>query len=81
MCDTDHSVVTAINTFLILSSIWLIFPIGTKQSGEELGDVGLPPWAKNDCREFIRVHREVIAIVLSCFPGFLSLSKLISTFT
>ena len=35
------------------------FDLGRKQSGECLGDVLLPPWAKNDAREFIRVHRKV----------------------
>lgn len=33
------------------------FDLGVKQSGEGLGDVVLPPWAKQDPREFIRVHR------------------------
>ena len=35
------------------------FDLGRKQNGECLGDVLLPPWAKNDAREFIRVHRKV----------------------
>lgn len=34
-----------------------IFPAGSKQSGVQLGDIVLPPWAKQDPREFIRVHR------------------------
>lgn len=34
-----------------------IFLAGSKQSGVQLGDVVLPPWAKQDPREFIRVHR------------------------
>ncbi|KAB0793199.1 hypothetical protein PPYR_12819 [Photinus pyralis] len=33
------------------------FDLGCKQSGVALGDVVLPPWAKQDPREFIRVHR------------------------
>lgn len=33
------------------------FDLGRKQSGVVLDDVVLPPWAKNDPREFIRVHR------------------------
>jgi len=33
------------------------FELGKKQSGVRLGDVVLPPWAKNDPKEFIRVHR------------------------
>lgn len=33
------------------------FDLGTKQSGVSLGDVVLPPWARQDPREFIRVHR------------------------
>lgn len=36
------------------------FDIGTKQSGEALDNVVLPPWAKNSAREFIRVHREAL---------------------
>lgn len=32
---------------------------GAKQNGTKLADVILPPWAKGDPREFIRVHREV----------------------
>ena len=36
------------------------FDLGTKQSGEPLNFVHLPPWAKNDPREFIRVHREAL---------------------
>ena len=34
---------------------------GVKQSGAALGDVVLPPWAKDDAGEFIRIHREVSA--------------------
>lgn len=34
-------------------------PSGAKQNGTKLADVILPPWAKGDPREFIRVHREV----------------------
>lgn len=33
---------------------------GCKQNGTKLGDVILPPWAKGDPREFIRVHREAL---------------------
>ena len=32
---------------------------GIKQSGEKLDDVVLPPWAKGDAHEFIRINREV----------------------
>ncbi|PIA45084.1 hypothetical protein AQUCO_01700553v1 [Aquilegia coerulea] len=34
--------------------------LGEKQSGEKVGDVGLPPWAKGSAREFIRKHREAL---------------------
>ncbi|CAL5357461.1 unnamed protein product [Camellia sinensis] len=34
--------------------------LGEKQSGEKVGDVVLPPWAKGSCREFIRKHREAL---------------------
>lgn len=36
------------------------FDLGSKQNGETLGDVILPPWAKQDVREFIRVHRAAL---------------------
>lgn len=36
------------------------FDFGVKQSGVPLADVILPPWAKGDPREFIRVHREAL---------------------
>ncbi|XP_063226772.1 WD repeat and FYVE domain-containing protein 3 isoform X2 [Bacillus rossius redtenbacheri] len=36
------------------------FDLGCKQSGVQLGDVVLPPWAKGDPREFIRVHRAAL---------------------
>ncbi|XP_044743172.1 WD repeat and FYVE domain-containing protein 3 isoform X2 [Chrysoperla carnea] len=36
------------------------FDLGSKQSGVALGDVVLPPWAKQDAREFIRVHRQAL---------------------
>ncbi|XP_050083063.1 WD repeat and FYVE domain-containing protein 3 isoform X2 [Anopheles aquasalis] len=36
------------------------FDLGTKQNGEVLNDVVLPPWARNDAREFIRIHREAL---------------------
>lgn len=36
------------------------FDLGSKQNGDTLGDVILPPWAKQDAREFIRVHRQAL---------------------
>eukprot|EP00054_Salpingoeca_dolichothecata_P021304 m.136033 g.136033 ORF g.136033 m.136033 type:complete len:942 (+) comp23938_c0_seq1:3290-6115(+) len=36
------------------------FNLGEKQNGEVLGDVLLPPWAKGDPHEFIRLHREAL---------------------
>ncbi|XP_014261988.1 WD repeat and FYVE domain-containing protein 3 isoform X2 [Cimex lectularius] len=36
------------------------FDLGCKQNGVMLGDVVLPPWAKSDPREFIRVHRQAL---------------------
>lgn len=36
------------------------FDLGMKQSGEVLGHVILPAWAKQDPREFIRVHRQAL---------------------
>ncbi|XP_038716795.1 protein SPIRRIG isoform X1 [Tripterygium wilfordii] len=34
--------------------------LGEKQSGEKVGDVILPPWAKGSAREFIKKHREAL---------------------
>ncbi|MFS7930711.1 putative BEACH domain, lysosomal-trafficking regulator, BEACH domain superfamily [Helianthus anomalus] len=34
--------------------------LGEKQSGEKVGNVGLPPWAKGCTREFIKKHREAL---------------------
>uniref|UniRef100_A0A7N0ZQG3 Uncharacterized protein n=2 Tax=Kalanchoe fedtschenkoi TaxID=63787 RepID=A0A7N0ZQG3_KALFE len=34
--------------------------LGEKQSGEKVGDVVLPPWAKGSSREFIKKHREAL---------------------
>lgn len=42
-----------------ISLILTFVASGAKQNGTKLGDVILPPWAKGDPREFIRVHREV----------------------
>ncbi|XP_059046581.1 WD repeat and FYVE domain-containing protein 3 [Achroia grisella] len=36
------------------------FDLGCKQSGVALGDVVLPPWARGDPREFIRLHRAAL---------------------
>lgn len=45
--------------FLSLSHLSCLCLSGAKQNGTKLADVILPPWAKGDPREFIRVHREV----------------------
>lgn len=44
---------------LSLSYLSCLCLSGAKQNGTKLADVILPPWAKGDPREFIRVHREV----------------------
>uniref|UniRef100_A0A0N4Z392 Beige/BEACH domain containing protein n=1 Tax=Parastrongyloides trichosuri TaxID=131310 RepID=A0A0N4Z392_PARTI len=36
------------------------FDFGTKQNGVYLDDVILPPWAKDDATEFVRMHREAL---------------------
>jgi len=36
------------------------FDMGVKQSGERVDDVILPPWANNDARRFIAMHREAL---------------------
>ena len=36
------------------------FDLGVKQNTLKLGDVVLPPWAKGDPLEFVRINREVI---------------------
>jgi len=38
-----------------VGSIFIV--AGCKQNGVQLGDVVLPPWAKEDPREFICMHR------------------------
>jgi len=35
------------------------FNYGNKLTGEEIGDVHLPPWA-SDAKSFIAIHRQVI---------------------
>lgn len=40
--------------------MWYVYMIsGCMEDGTALGDVELPPWAKSDPQEFIRIHREV----------------------
>ena len=34
--------------------------LGTKQNGDQVNDVVLPPWAKGDARRFIRLHRDAL---------------------
>ncbi|XP_068597101.1 WD repeat- and FYVE domain-containing protein 4 [Brachionichthys hirsutus] len=34
--------------------------MGCREDGTALGDVELPPWAKGDPQEFIRIHREAL---------------------
>lgn len=36
------------------------FDLGVKQNGVALDDVVLPPWAKGDPREFVRIHRQAL---------------------
>lgn len=36
------------------------YDLGIKQNGMKLGDVILPKWAKDDPREFIRIHRAAL---------------------
>ncbi|KAJ1474636.1 BEACH domain-containing protein, partial [Baffinella frigidus] len=35
-------------------------PLGTRQDGERVGDVQLPPWARGSPAEFIRQHRAAL---------------------
>lgn len=42
-----------------MNCISISLSIGCMEDGTTLGDVELPPWAKGDTQEFIRVHREV----------------------
>lgn len=37
----------------------VLVSLGHMEDGTALGDVELPPWAKGDPQEFIRIHREV----------------------
>ena len=41
---------------------------GVKQNTEHLGDVVLPPWAKGDPYEFVRVNREVVMYMYNTLP-------------
>ena len=50
---------TCLISCLLLCVILIFLTLGTKQNGEVLGDVVLPPWAKGCPVEFIRLHREV----------------------
>ena len=36
------------------------FDLGQTQKGETVGDVRLPPWARGDPEEFVRLHREAL---------------------
>lgn len=47
---------------------------GCMEDGTALGDVELPPWAKGDPQEFIRIHREVS----NTWPHYVSLLQLVS---
>lgn len=46
-------------TSILVFFFFFLGLLGAKQNGTKLADVILPPWAKGDPREFIRVHREV----------------------
>ncbi|XP_067828723.1 WD repeat- and FYVE domain-containing protein 4 [Heptranchias perlo] len=39
---------------------------GSMQDGTTLGDVVLPPWAKGDAREFVRLHRMALESDYAC---------------
>lgn len=34
--------------------------LGSKQSGEQIGDIQLPPWANGSAEEFVRINREAL---------------------
>ena len=36
------------------------FDFGTTQKGEVVGNVGLPPWCKNDPKVFVELHRQAL---------------------
>eukprot|EP00095_Tigriopus_kingsejongensis_P007229 snap_masked-scaffold1635_size32709-processed-gene-0.7 protein:Tk07229 transcript:snap_masked-scaffold1635_size32709-processed-gene-0.7-mRNA-1 annotation:"lysosomal trafficking" len=40
------------------------FDMGQKQTGEPVRDVALPPWAQNDPRLFIKIHRQALESTL-----------------
>ena len=42
-----------------MHDILLCVCAGVKQNLERLDDIVMPPWAKGDPHEFIRLHREV----------------------
>ncbi len=43
----------------MLNVFYIPVSVGCMEDGTTLGDVELPPWAKGDPQEFIRIHREV----------------------
>lgn len=39
---------------------WIGFDFGVRQNGERVNHVNLPPWARNDPRLFILIHRQAL---------------------
>lgn len=46
-------------TVHVVNNAYMCVFLGCMEDGTALGDVELPPWAKGDPQEFIRIHREV----------------------
>jgi len=46
--------------FILILIFKIKIHLGCKQNGVQLNDVVLPPWAKDDPHEFIRVHRAAL---------------------
>ena len=53
------------------------FVLGAKQNGEVLNNIVLPPWAKGNPREFIRMHREVFCLFFEYLAMLISTTVLL----
>lgn len=49
-----------ISSFFCFFFAWIGFDFGVRQNGERVNHVNLPPWARNDPRLFILIHRQAL---------------------
>lgn len=58
---TDHFIPASIFSQLYFNIfIFSGFDFGVRQNGERVNHVNLPPWARNDPRLFILIHRQAL---------------------